>query len=342
VAWATGGANPPVDRTAPVDVVWVVAGADGVHVITTDVEATRMRTEGPFTQLGWPVVAVPWWEPDAFVRAAQSILGHPASELGSDGHPAFGIDASHDLTATRMALTAPDVEAIRALAVDAAGAVESALKRWQHGESDRAIAGRIAESVEAFGGCAPVLLVGGDERLRQFRHPVATGAAIHEIAMAVLVASRGGLHVALTRYAGRPRAAADLADDLATVRHIHARLLKRCVPGATAGAVLDELEGAYAVHGHPQAWQQHYQGGPIGFAQREFEIAPGQRTSPWWEHAFEAHTALAWNPSLPGGAKDEDTYLLSDDGIELLTQTGNWPTVELDGFTRPDVLLVES
>jgi Xaa-Pro dipeptidase len=342
VAWATGGANPPVDRSAPVDVVWVAASADGVQVITTDVEAARMRTEGPFAELGWPVVAVPWWDPDAFVRAAENVLGQPASALGSDGHPAFGIDVAHDLTTTRMALTAPDVEAIRALAVDAAGAVEAALKLWHSGESDRVIAGRIAESVEAFGGCAPVLLVGGDDRLRRFRHPVATGAAIHDIAMAVLVASRGGLHVALTRYVGRPHAAAGLADDLATVRQIHAQVLKRCMPGATAGAVLDELEGAYAVHGHPQAWRQHYQGGPIGFAQREFEIAPGQRASDWWDHAFAVHTAVAWNPSLSGGAKDEDTYLLSDGGIELLTSTGSWPTVEHDGFTRPSVLLVEN
>lgn len=348
VAWATGGANPPVDRAAVTDVVWVVASAEAaspggaVHVLTTEVEAPRLRSEGPFTDLGWPVTALPWWEPDAFVHAAEQLVGRPASEIASDGHLAFGVDASHDLVATRMALTAPDADAMRALARDAAAAVEQALTQWSPGESDRVIAGRIAENAEAVGACAPVLLVGGDDRLRRFRHPVATGNAVDDVVMAVLVANRGGLHVALTRYAARPSAAASLAAELDAARSIHARVLKTCVPGVTAGVVLDELDGAYAAQGYAQAWRQHYQGGPIGYAQREFEITPGQRSSEWWDHPLAAKTALAWNPSLPGGAKDEDTYLLDDDGLELLTQTSNWPMVECDGFTRPSVLLVEN
>lgn len=347
VAWATGGANPPIDRAAATDVVWVVASAGAlatggpVHVLTTEVEAPRLQSEGPFAELGWPVTPVHWWEPDALVRAAERLVGQPASMIASDGNAAFGVDASHDLVAARMALTAPDVASMRALARDAAAAVEQALKQWRPGETDRMIAGRIAENAETVGACAPVLLVGGDDRLRRFRHPVATGHAVEDIVMAVLVANRGGLHVALTRYAARPTAAAALATELDAVRSIHAQVLKRCVPGITAGVVLDELDSAYATRGYAQAWRQHYQGGPIGYAQREFEITPGQRSSEWWDHPLAAKTALAWNPSLPGGAKDEDTYLL-DNGLELLTQTGSWPMVECDGFTRPSVLLVQN
>ena len=56
----------------------------------------------------------------------------------------------------------------------------------------------------------------------------------------------------------------------------------------------------------------HYQGGPIGFAQREFEIAPGQTGSRWYREPVAAGHAVAWNPSLPGGAKAEDTYLVTE------------------------------
>jgi len=347
VAWATGGGNPPVDRTAATDVVWVAVSAEaspsgGVHVVTTDVEAPRLRAEGPFAELGWPVVAVPWWEPDALIREAVRVLGQPESSIASDGHASFGIDVSHDLVASRMSLTAPDVDAIRVLAHDAAAAVETALRQWEPGESDRAIAGRIAQNAEAVGACAPVLLVGGDDRLRRFRHPVATGDPVDDLVMAVLVANRGGLHVALTRYAARPAAATALSAALDAVRRIHARVLKHCAPGVTAGSVLDELDAAYAAAGYAQAWRQHYQGGPIAYAQREFEITPGQQSSEWWDHQLESDTALAWNPSIPGGAKDEDTYLLDTHGPELLTQTDDWPMVERDGFTRPSVLLVEN
>ena len=53
----------------------------------------------------------------------------------------------------------------------------------------------------------------------------------------------------------------------------------------------------------------HYQGGPIGYGQREFEIAPARQPARWWGEQIAADIAVAWNPSLPGGAKDEDTYL---------------------------------
>jgi hypothetical protein len=47
---------------------------------------------------------------------------------------------------------------------------------------------------------------------------------------------------------------------------------------------------------------------------------------------------VAWNPSLPGGAKDEDTYLLGADGPELVTATGAWPLADDAGLPRPAVL----
>ena len=50
-----------------------------------------------------------------------------------------------------------------------------------------------------------------------------------------------------------------------------------------------------------------------------------RRDSPWWSVPIAAGTAIAINPSLPGGAKDEDTFLVTDDGLELITTTDDWP-----------------
>ena len=38
-------------------------------------------------------------------------------------------------------------------------------------------------------------------------------------------------------------------------------------------------------------------------------------------------TAVAWNPSLRGGAKIEETYLIGE-RFELLTATPSWPLVD--------------
>ena len=335
VAWAIPGINPPIDRTAGIDTVWVVIGPDSQTVITTEVEERRVREE--LLPAGVDLVVVPWWDADALVTAACDVLGAPATHIGSDGHPAFGHDLDDELTRIRLVLDEDERARLRTLGQNAARAVEDALRTWQPGETDTAIAGRIANFVEQFGGDAPVLLVGADDRLRRYRHPVAVGEATHDRVMAVLVARHLGLHVALTRYVS----AGDTSEfeaQLDVPRAIHRDVLRAGVPGATYGSVLSSLADSYSLHGHAGVWREHYQGGPIGYAQREFEIAPVQRDSPWWDQQIDENTAMAWNPSLAGGLKDEDTYLVTAGGVELVTDSSRWPMDSDVVLPRPMVL----
>ena len=74
------------------------------------------------------------------------------------------------------------------------------------------------------------------------------------------------------------------------------------------------------------AWREHYQGGPIGYRQREFElVAHAERSSRWFDTPLADGHALAWNPSVAGGGKCEDTYLARDGGLRRLTDSGRWP-----------------
>ncbi len=274
------------------------------------------------------------------VAAAAEVLRAAPAELGSDGHPAFGHDLDHALTRARLALSEAEQDDLRELGHDAAGAVEQALQDWQPGEADRDIAARIAAAVERCGADAPCLLVGGDDRMLAYRHPVANGSRPTRSVMAVLVARRDGLHVALTRHAVT-RDAPELEHGLSACRQIHRATLRAGRPGAAYGDALQGLAAGYARAGAPGEWRAHYQGGPIGYGQREFEIAPAETGSEWWAEVIAAGTAFAWNPSLPGGAKDEDTYLAGASHLELITTTGGWRMVD-DGtdLPRPAVLEV--
>jgi antitoxin VapB len=112
-----------------------------------------------------------------------------------------------------------------------------------------------------------------------------------------------------------------------SVAQVHGAVVESSLPGGTWGESVDALARAYEAIGQPNAWREHYQGGPIGFEQREFELAPGQTNSPFWGLTRRAPYAVAWNPSLSGGAKLEETYLVGD-SIELLTRTPGWPVEE--------------
>ena len=338
VAWATGGGSRSVDRAASVDLVWVVVTSDTAVLVTTEVEHDRVRDECNPVALGFELVAVPWFDDGAFVRAAEDAAGAPAALLGSDGHAAFGVDVADELASLRLALTPPERDELRSLGAATAEALETALRGWVPGERDIEIQARAAFGLEAAGADAPVLIVGGDDRVERYRHPMAIGRPVERLAMTVTVARRAGLHAAATRFASAGRLDDDLAVLRSRVLRVEEAVLASSQVGATYGQVLGSLDRAYTEVDAPEAWRGHYQGGPIGFAQREFEVAPCQRESPWFDEPVAAGHAVAWNPSLPGGGKVEDTYLVGEDGLERVTATAGWPIEPNDPLGRPAVL----
>jgi Xaa-Pro aminopeptidase len=338
VAWITGGLTSPVERGAPAGPLRIALTADSAVVVTTNVELARIEAEASLEAIGFELHAVDWFAPGSLDQAAAAACGAPPEELAADGIVGFGSDRADDLIALRLALVPTERGRLAELALDSAEALEDAVSAWRPGERDRDLAARIDERFGRLGAFAPCLIVGGDERVTRYRHPLATGQQMRRLVMAVAVVERGGLHAALTRFATAGPLASGVRASTRAARSVEAAMLAACTAGATYGEVLGACDRAYAASGHPGAWREHFQGGPIGYRQREFEIVPSDTVSRWYATLLAEGHALAWNPSVTGGGKREDTYLLEADGLRRLTSGGSWPLD--DG--RPAILDVET
>ena len=318
VAWATGAISTPIDRVAPTDPVWVVATPSATTLVVSSVEAERLEHDCPLDELGFAVMAAPWWEPGSQQRLASSLVrGRVATDVAG-----WGVDATLALISARLALGAAEQHCLTTLAAVATEAVEEAVRGWQPGKSrDREIAAAVVGPLERAGADAVCLIVGGDERLARFRHPMMCGDVINDSLMVVVVARAFGLHVALTRLATAngdvPRPQLDACAEVQDYVH------RALVPGATWGDVYEALGRGYAAVGQPDAWREHFQGGPIGYGQREFELHPEATLSPWWHEPVPEGCAVAFNPSIAGGAKIEDTFLVGATPTCLTAST--WP-----------------
>lgn len=328
VEWITGGISQPVDRSAYFSDIWAVVTSERSTLITSNVESSRVWNEAYPRSHGFSeVITVPWYELNTRAQVAAEIVGAYPSALGVDGESMdFGVDISDDLIALRLALSNPELEELKLLGLDATVAVEDGLKTWRPGESDWSLQARVSYGLEISGARPVVIIVGGDERVEQYRHPLAMGAPMSRMAMVVVVAERRGLHVATTRFASAGTITLKTRRLFETVRRIESDILRTSLPGKTYGEVLSAMDLAYEREGVPNGWRGHYQGGPIGFAQREFEIAPNQRNSRWFSQSMEVGHAIAWNPSLEGGAKVEDTYVITESGPDLITKSPSWPS----------------
>ena len=319
LAWYLGGARVHVvgGVSDPICEVAVTAGGDEVR--TTVIEAPRLAAEelGP----GSPRLrAVPWWEP----------LG-PAA--GASDRPRRGErDVAAELIAARSALVPAEIERFRALAHETAAATGAALRAARGDESEFALAGRAARELLDRGIDPVVLLVAGEGRLPVHRHPLPTAAPLGSRAMLVACGRRHGLICSVTRM----RAWTPLRPAERTVYDgllgVEAAALDATRPGARVGDVVRAIAGAYPAHGFPpDEWHQHHQGGPTGYAPRDYLASPAD------DGLVAEGQAFAWNPS-GGGFKVEDTVLATADGVEVLSPDPEWPSVTVGGRERPDVL----
>lgn len=345
VAWATGGVSPRIDRCSPLDAVQVAVGPKAHALITTNVEQERLMEETEVSSMGFEVVGVPWYDHDRIEREARSVLSAWGSGLALDrplSAGCDGVDLSEELVALRLAHTEEAKRWMLDLGADVAADMEEALSSWAPGQVDLHLQARLVGLLERDGVEPVVVLVGGDERVRRFRHPVAVGRRIERLAMVVVVGRRHGLHVAATRFASADSIEPELRRRFEQVMAVEEAVLRACRAGQSYGSVLEVLSHAYQRSGFPDAWREHYQGGPIGFDQREFEIAPGQNATRWYRQPIEVGHAVAWNPSVGGGAKSEGTYLVDAGGLRCLTPPGDWPVApETSGLAFPRAGVLE-
>jgi Xaa-Pro aminopeptidase len=327
VAWVTGGCTNRIEPGNPESAAWVVVTPDSAHVITTNVELPRLEAEGSLQ--GFELHGVDWFETGAFESLCEDLTGAPRSRVGG-----LGADVADDLVALRLRLDDAERDRLVGLAANATAALETAVREWVPGERDTAVQARVAAGLEAAGAFGACLIVGGDDRVERFRHPLAAGVPVERLLMAVVVAERHGLHVAATRFASAGRLSEPVRAARDAAASVERAVLDASRHGATYGDALTALDDAYERVGHAGGWRDHYQGGPIGYRQREFEIVPSQIGSRWYRTPITAGTALAWNPSIAGGGKCEDTYLVEEDGLRRVTTSDWWPLE--DG--RPAVL----
>jgi Xaa-Pro aminopeptidase len=321
LAWYLGGARVHVVPGEPIAELTVAR--DGEELRTSVIESPRLVAE-ELAPDAPPLRALPWWEP----------LDPPAAagRRGSDRPRGDEEDVAGDLLDARAALLEPELERYRALCRDTAAATGAALRDAQPRDSEMGLAGRAARRLYERGVEPVVLLAAGEERLPLHRHPLPTAAPLGARAMLVVCGRRHGLICAVTRMrAFSPLGAAE-RDRYAALLRIEAAYLDATRPGARIGDIVAAGAAAYAAHGFPaDEWHAHHQGGPIGYATRDYLASPATG------HAAADRQAFAWNPS-GGGFKVEDTVLATAAGPEILSPDLGWPSVAVAGRQRPDVL----
>jgi antitoxin VapB len=328
IAWLTSGQHNRVDGTRETGSARLLVTADGRrYVLANAIEMPRMRDE-VLAGLDYAPIEYPWTQdqdPAHAVRVAATVVGTDAA-LGAD----WGLPGTKGLEPllmrTRARLTDGEIARYRTLGRDAGRALGHICRSLTPGDAELDIARTMADATAGFHARAIVALVGADDRLRRYRHPVPSATRWKNVVMLALCAERDGLIVSLSRVvaAGAP---ADLDARTAATASVFGRVLGATRPGVPASQLYETLVRAYADAGYAGEELKHHQGGAIGYRAREWVAHPQS------QETVEERQAFAWNPTITG-TKVEDTALVIGDRVEIITATPDWPSIDMEGDVK--------
>lgn len=321
--WLTGG-RPYINFLMEGACAQIWIDKSKVVLISNNIEAQRL-TEEELKGLPFEVLSHNWWEGKSPNELAER-LAEGKSWKTDDQIPGFA--------SLRWTLNENEISRYRNLGKDGAILMEKIAKEIQPGDTEIDIARKIRMEGLKVGIEAPVCLVATDERCFLRRHPLPTEKPLDKLAMLVISGLRDGLYLSLTRmvHFGTP-------DEEFLARHravleVEAAMLAATQAGAIAEEVFATTQKAYENVGFADQWQFHHQGGLAGYQSREYRIQPGNK------EPFQTSQAFAWNPTI-AGVKSEDTVLIGNDQLEILSASQSFPTLEVKAegktFLRPDL-----
>jgi antitoxin VapB len=333
IAWVTGGATVYVNSARSEGEASLLITQNKQFLFTNNIEAVRLEKEEGLASQGWDFQVVPWFEPNTYLQKEMSSL-----KVGSDVFLPHTLDLSKEISILRANLNPEEGMRFRTLGGLCSQAMDAATQFVRPNQTEYEIAALLDAETKRRGVQAIVNLIGTDERIFNFRHPIPTAKKLEHYAMLVLCGRRQGLVCSITRLIHFGHLPDEIQKKALAVARIDALMIAATRPGHTLGDVFKTAMDEYSHAGYPEEWSMHHQGGPAGYEPREYIAGPGATEK------VSLGQVYAWNPSI-SGSKSEDTVLVSETGNEVLTSIPGWPviTIDVDGITmeRPAILVMD-
>lgn len=322
--WLTGG-RPYVNINAQ-PCAEIIITVDKIYVLSNNIEGERLISE---ELKGLPIESVrfPWWEPDAKEKVLRDLTG--------EGKVCNDIELSNKISKLRWDLLPEEQERFFDTGNCVAKILETVAFKIKPGDTEQDVANMIKKVSCDYDLNPWVNLVGADDRTFKYRHLLPTEKKIEKYVIISISGQKHGLTASATRIVSFGDVTEELKKRHDAILKIDTAFIGATKPGTQICDIFKEGKKAYEVLGYKNEWMNHHQGGMAGYNSREL------KGTDYCDEIVKPNQVYAWNPTI-AGTKSEDTILVQEDGIKILTETIDFPTVEVefDGLSlkRPGIL----
>lgn len=330
-AWFSRGGQSFIGLASETGAGALLIERDRKVLITNAIERGRLLDE---ELPGWDVCEdISPWVDDGLDNAVKRLAKD--KRVASDVPVAGAVACPAEIARLRWSLTSEEVDRYRSLGREVGEAIGAVAMAAEPGMTEYEAAGILSHQCWSRGIQPIVVLVAADDRILRYRHPIPTANPIRETLMLVICGRRQGLIVSATRMVCFGAIPEELRRKHDAVVQVDAAYLAHTIPGRRVGDVFRAGLDAYAEQGFEDEWKLHHQGGPTGYAPRDY------RATAATEEKVLPNQAFAWNPSITG-TKSEDTMIATPEGPEIISASQGFPTIEVKvgdlTLARPDIL----
>jgi antitoxin VapB len=331
-AWLTAGGDSRVITTSEMGFGYLIITGDQKWLVSHSMDGERFIKEQVPDQ-GYDLVTSYWHQASPEQKVLNLTRG---MAVGADFALEGARQYSQELVDLHYPLTDLDIERCRWIGLTVNNILTDVARNLQPGQTEQEVAAQLLYEYALAGMTIDVLIVGFDERVRHYRHPMPTDNRLQRYALLHPAARRWGLHANVTRlvHFGEPPSDTKRAiDGVATIGGHVATML---APGVLFADILTEQIRLYRELGYSGEWMYHFQGGITGYALADPTRCRDQEARAIERQAYDYFITIT-------GAKFEELTLLTEDGPTFASLGPGWPTRTIrtpkGEIAVPDVLL---
>ena len=331
-AWFTCGGDNRVITTSESGFAFLVITATQKWIVAHSIDLQRFMEEQVEGQ-GFEPVSLLWFEGAPLDKALELVRGQKvAADVPAPGTRYLG----SEITALHTPFTDLELHRLRWVGKTSHKLLTKVAGEILPGMSEMEIAARIQEAYTQQGLTVDVLIVGVDERISRYRHPLPTQRVLEKYALLHPAGRRWGLHANVTRLVHFGQPTEEIQRAVNGVLTIEGRIMGMLSDGMRYADILTAQKQWYAEVGFPDDWKYHFQGGTTGYTLADPTHSLKAVATVRNRMAFDYFVTIT-------GAKAENLSLLTADGLEIVSKGDDWPVKTVQNpsgmIEVPDMLI---
>jgi antitoxin VapB len=331
-AWLTVGGDSRVITTSEMGFGYLVITRDKKWLVSHSMDGQRFIDEQVPGQ-GYELVTSFWHQASPEQKVLTLTRGMAVgADFPLEGAQQYG----KEIVDLHYPLSDLDLERCRWIGQTANRVLTKVARELEPGMTEQEVAAQLLYEYALTGMTIDVLIVGFDDRVRRYRHPLPTGNRLQRYALLHPAARRWGLHANITRLVHFGQPPSDIRRAIDGTATIGGHIAKMLAPGLPFADILAEQIRLYRVLGYSGEWMYHFQGGITGYTLADAVRCRDPEARVVERQAYDFFITVT-------GAKFEEFTLLTESGPELASAGPGWPmrTIPMSNgdIDVPDVLI---